>query len=505
VSRCNALEHGATARLLALPGEDREQIDKERDAWIASRATDDPIERALLERAFEAWQQLGRTLRAQQGRVEQRMREAEVVEPQRAADAALDLGSRLFCDANGPYQFYPNRPPSSATILTSGIDGPGDPDQPARLILRLESTAAGCRWLLARWNELAEILLAGDCWRSPERFRAVRLLGKQPIDALVDRQVRGIFLACHVLCPGSKSPFADLRREIGDNSVDRYSTLRPVLQQLAIEPDMPRDPDEARQVLTSLVDRATSQIQILLSEHEARDQERSASPADRHAFDVDHEGELMRRYEASSDRSFHRALSQLRLLRKDAQASPVRGMRRMAGETEESNGVILTYKRQEETHEQPLVSQALPTPEPPIVGVGSVAAAPPSLPPPLPPPPGPVDGDREPAAADGAKLRNEAVAASIDRDESAGDSAQYAESGTPNTPNLRNEPVAASIDRNDSAGRAVPPASPVLRSKTPDRRRRGTHPQVKLFANKQRVAGLIEQQCRAPTASEVGR
>ena len=218
---------------------------------------------------------------------------------------------------------------------------PGDPDQPARLVLRLESTAAGCRWLLARWNELAEILEAGNCWPSPDRFRAIRLLGKQPLDATVDRDVLRIFLACHVLCPGSKSPFQDLLREVGERPGDPDPILRPVLKQLTIEPYTPKDSAEARQVLAGVVDRAASRLRILLADREAREHETAAGGADRHAFDLGHDGELMRRYEMGCDRAFHRALEQLRLLGKDA---PARGRdtRTAAGETERVDGVSRT-------------------------------------------------------------------------------------------------------------------------------------------------------------------
>jgi hypothetical protein len=488
-SRCNALTHGATARLLALPGEDREDLDKQRNAWIDSSLTDDPIERAILERAFEAWHQLGRTLRAQQGRVEQQMREAELMERRKACDTAIELGDRLFCDSNGPYQCYPNRQPRSPTTLTSGNDIPGDPDLPARIVLRLESTAAGCRWLLARWNELAEMLADGECWRAPDRFRAIRLLGKQPLDALVDRDVRRIFLACHVLRPESKSPFDDLRREVGEQPGDRRSVLRTPLKQLPIEPYSPKDPEEASNFLASLVDRATSQLHVLLAEHEARDEEQSASAADRHAFDLEHDGELMRRYEASCDRSFHRALAQLRLLRKDAQ-SPVRGMPKGVGEAERGRGLILVAERDEETHEHPLAESTLLGAARTLseIAPDAMAALEPESP----------DDDLESVTLNGPRLRNEPVAASIDCDDSATAIGNHTEPGPAEGEELRNEPVAASIDRDDSAGRAVSHSAAVRTRKPPDRPRRRTPRQAMLFANKQRVAGRSAGSALAP-------
>jgi hypothetical protein len=495
-SRWNALKHGATARLLALPGEDRDELDRERDAWIASRTTDDPVERAILERAFEAWLQLGRTLRAQQGRVEQRMREAELVERRKAWDDAFELGNRLFRDSNGPSQFYPNRPPIVGTTLSSGNDAPGDPDQPARLVLRLESTAAGCRWLLARWNELREILEAGECWLSPERFRAIRLLGKQPLDAIVDRDVRRIFLACHVLRPTTKSPFEDLLREVGDSPLNSQSVFRPALKQLTTGPFTPKSPAEAREVLTSLVDRATSQLEVLLAEHEAREAEQAASPADRHAFDLEHDSELMRRYEASCDRSFHRALTQLRLLRKDAQTNPGRGARKKVVETDQPKLAILMVDHEKETREQPRAEVTHADVPQALVEMSPVAVGP------VPPSPAAVDGGFGSASETDPKLRNEPVAASTTCDDLASDTGISAEPDTGNGRNLRNEADAASSDRDDSADRAIPQAPAAVRSMRHDRgRSRAARPAMPV-GSKRRLADCVDVRSLASPTRE---
>jgi hypothetical protein len=464
-TRCNAVKHGATARLLVLPGEPSEEIDRQREAWLASRASDDPIERALVERAFEAWQQLGRTLRFQQAGIEKRMLEADLVEQQQASDAVLELGNRLFRDRNGPYQCYPNRRPGSRQPPTSGEEMPGDPDQPARLVLRLESTAAGCRWLLARWNELAEVLEAGNGWTSPDRFRAIRLLGKQPLDAMVDREVLRIFLACHVLCPpSSKSPFQDLLRELDESPGDPNPILRPVLRQLTIEPYTPKDSAEAHLLLVSLVNRAASRLLVLLEDREARERETAAGAADRQAFDPGHDGELMRRYEMGCDRAFHRALERLRLLRKDAARG--RDARTSASETERVDGGNCSTELAEETSAESLVSSTLSTLERPLPETESGD-----------PLPTPADDDIEPMMGDGQKPRNEAVAAFIGRNDSAGKPSDRVGAAPGNGQKLRNEAVAASTGRADSAGQAVASAPAVLPREPPDcPRPRSTRP-----------------------------
>ena len=49
--------------------------------------------------------------------------------------------------------------------------------------------SAGCRWLLERWGELRRLLEAGLKWQGPDRFKAIRLLGRQPLDAAEDDRV----------------------------------------------------------------------------------------------------------------------------------------------------------------------------------------------------------------------------------------------------------------------------------------------------------------------------
>ena len=159
------------------------------------------------------------------------------------------------------------------------------------------------------------------------------------------------------------------------------------------------------------------------------------------------------------DRAFHRAVGRLRLLGKDA---PARGRdtRAAASETERVDGVSRTTELAEETVAQSLVSPMLSTVEQPLPETGSG-----DLPP---PPPAPADDGVEPDMGDGQKLRNEAVAAFIDRNDSAGKTGDRAEPATGNGRILRNEAVAVSTGRADSAGQAVAYAPAVLPREPPD-------------------------------------
>jgi hypothetical protein len=235
--------------------------------------------------------------------------------------------------------------------------------------------------------------------------------------------------------------------------------LLPLLGQLTIEPYMPKDRADALEFLAELVNRSVSRIQVLLATLQSRHGQMSSRPDDRHAFDYSHEGELLRRYEMACDRSFHRNLAQLRLLRKDANApARGRGKRPTAAVAEESEAVADSIDRDDSDAQADLHGPPDPVQEPPPAVTGD---------------------DAEPPTANGPILPNEPVTASIDRDDSdaqadahvrrdlrqeppPGVTGDHAQPETENRPGLRNEPVAAPIDRDDSGGQAdahAPPAA----------------------------------------------
>src|SRR5262249_42024941 len=150
-SRFNALKHGMTAQTLVLPGEDPGAFQARLDAWTADLDPRNDVERTLVERAAILSWQFERADRAEAARLSSLIRVAPAEEALRQADAAAALGQRLFRAPRGPMALYPHslylgdgRPRVSVSAT-----GPGDdPDDPPRLLLRLEANAAGCRWLL---------------------------------------------------------------------------------------------------------------------------------------------------------------------------------------------------------------------------------------------------------------------------------------------------------------------------------------------------------------------
>jgi len=100
------------------------------------------------------------------------------------ADFVALMGRRLVRDPRGPTCFYPQwettlgDPPRVS--WTEELD---DPNDPARIVIALEVRALGCAWLLDRWAELRGLLDDGLSWQPHDQFQAVRLLGRQPLEA----------------------------------------------------------------------------------------------------------------------------------------------------------------------------------------------------------------------------------------------------------------------------------------------------------------------------------
>ena len=74
-------------------------------------------------------------------------------------------------------------------------------DDPRLLVAKLEASAEGCRWLLARWAEFRILLDRGARWDTPALLRFIRLQGKQVAESVYDPVLNVIFVAWDVLVP----------------------------------------------------------------------------------------------------------------------------------------------------------------------------------------------------------------------------------------------------------------------------------------------------------------
>ena len=238
------------------------------------------------------------------------------------ADEVLVLGRRLFWDPRGPVEFYPQYEKTLGDPMrVSWSADIEDPDEPARLVNRLEGTALGCAWLLDRWNELGDLLADGLKWQAPDRFKATRLLGKQPVDPIDDLQVRWIHLCTSAMDPECRHEFGDIATELDSAEKKRF------IERLAGRDawrEKPKDAETAKAALLELVSEQEERLETLLAAHLERE---SAADPDALGFQDTQEGERLRRYQMACNRTLLRILETLRKRHREADQAKEGGKR----------------------------------------------------------------------------------------------------------------------------------------------------------------------------------
>jgi hypothetical protein len=327
-SRFNGLKHGLTASVPVLPGEDPAEYHARVEAVVASLTPQNQVEYDLLERvASTAWS-LERARRAEAARLSYLIRHDGIERQRREEEEAIELGQGLLWDARGPWQVYPHHPTSGLgwEKCTSWSENPSDPHNPALLVHRLERTIAGCRWLLDRWAELLARLEPGEVWTPSDQFKSVRLLGKQPLDAVDDPEVAQIFLASGKLSPDQDEAFALIKSEVRNSGLrdgeDDYSIYSSALKSRSLAKLRPRDAKAARALLRDLVERHTSRLKLVLARNQEIAEADNAEALARLAFDHSHEGEKLRRYALSAARLVNQTVNAFVKVRKDLSVDP---------------------------------------------------------------------------------------------------------------------------------------------------------------------------------------
>jgi hypothetical protein len=323
-SRFNGLKNGLTASVPVLPGEDPAEYHARVEAVVASLTPQNQVEYDLLERvAATAWS-LERARRAEAARLSYLIRHDAIERQRREEEEAIELGQGLLWDARGPWQVYPHHPTTGLgwEKCTSWSENPSDPHNPALLVHRLERTIAGCRWLLNRWAELLARLEPGEVWTASDQFKSVRLLGKQPLDAIDDPEVAQIFLASATLLPdrNDAEALALIKSEIrksGFDDKDDHSIYSRALKSRQLAKLRPRDAKAARAVLRDLVERHTSRLKLVLARNQEIAEADNAEALARLAFDHSHEGEKLRRYALSAARLVNQTVNAFIKIRKD--------------------------------------------------------------------------------------------------------------------------------------------------------------------------------------------
>ncbi len=316
-SRFNALKHGCRARLPILPGEDPDAYQERLDAWIDKFQPRDAVETYMVERTVHASWQLDRADRAEVAA----MVEAADEQALRRARDVLELGATLFRaparvrggDPDGVRGGDGDEPPLSWPF------DPEHPRHPAHVVVELEGTAQGCTWLLQRWAALGEALDGRRTWRAVDRLRAIRLLGKQPLDAVADETVLSIYLACQAMDPDGPDVFAEPLSDLRSPEAAAAHQRQTEKFAAARAERSPRDAAAGRAALRMIVSAAVARVEALREDRAAAEAEAAgiSEVSARLSYRAKETVEWLWKHQARCSRSLCRTFDELRKVRRD--------------------------------------------------------------------------------------------------------------------------------------------------------------------------------------------
>ena len=317
-SRFNALDHGCRANILVLPTEEFGDYENQCQAWKLSFRPRNPAEEFLIEGIVSLGCLTRRIDQAETARLNKRMYYG-VFEEQATVDAqVIELGQKLFRDACGPQSLHLQdqvRAPGPDGEFYRISDYANAEDQPPRLGRCLKTTGAGCEWLLDRWAQLRELLDQGMPWLAPDKLKAIRLLGRHPIDAYDYPDVARIYLASHVLLNEEGQPFQEILNELTPEERPRYEHY---LQMREYDRLAPQDAAAARLMLLEIVDRATLELEDKAGVFRELEEINLQFAGHRLSWDDTPEGERLRRYGLTCSRTRSRMFDLLLKLRTTA-------------------------------------------------------------------------------------------------------------------------------------------------------------------------------------------
>ena len=302
-TRFNGLTHGLRSATLILPNEDPQRFRQLHEDWIESVRPRDPAEHRLVFRIVRDLHMLERAERAIDEAITTAGEEADF----RQDDDVGRLRRWLFWDSRGPHPMHGISGLATGGPSTSWSGNVDDPLEPSVVVRRLESTGKGCEALIEVWKMLRGRLENDRVWQSQDRLKAVRMLGKQPVDAAEDQRVRLIYAASFALKPlGKRDAYEDLKSDMG--TLDYEIFLKRIQARWPRELDT-NDTEKANAMLLDLIDRNVERLEAKLEVHTDRAGEYLLRRAARQGFDDSRRGELLRRYEMACDRRFYRSLA----------------------------------------------------------------------------------------------------------------------------------------------------------------------------------------------------
>jgi hypothetical protein len=323
----NAVKHGLTANEILLAHENRDAYDARLQTWLDHDQPTDPGHVAAIERLVYTQFRLDRCTRHETETTKQRVLHAAGRFDADELASAYTLGRRLIDD---PIQRDPDAGDFKLQVIGAKHDRWFN-DEPAVLLLQLQSTAQGVDWLLARWRELLQILESELSWNFYYQNRAIRLLGKRVDDLFDDLDSRQIILAAYAAGKGEPSwgLAGQAAQSMGLVETAEQSVLRcegRVTDGLRINYLMtlaPESPEKGREILRGIINDEIDRLMHLrrVKQLDELAQSDRDGAEDRALIDVSHAGVLLRRYETATEREFHKTLAEIRAYRKASAAS----------------------------------------------------------------------------------------------------------------------------------------------------------------------------------------
>jgi hypothetical protein len=264
----------------------RTNIDRIRD-WVRDLRPRNAVQAALAIHAAALSIKLDELRKVEAARTERHRREAAKAERLKRQVDAVNLGHELVEPSTEEWLRREER-----WLIRGGPAPKFQPRSPELLVLLLEATAEGCRWLIHAWSEMISILDDGHFWGPADQRKAVRLLGKEPgsADSAEIRQMELAYVAS-----GCKR----LPQHLGPELTEEMSG-RPV-----------PTPAESAEMLRSV---ARRQIERLLDLSASREESDGGSL--HHHFDGTSEGKELRRRQSSAHREMMGALEALARMKK---------------------------------------------------------------------------------------------------------------------------------------------------------------------------------------------
>ena len=283
-SKFNALKHGMTAESTVLPDEDAAVFAARLKALNDDLQPRNEIEGMLIEGiALSRWMSL-RVQRAAAADVSYQLRHLPIDQAREEEEKVIELGQLLLCYV--PFPDPVRNVVSQGTYRAEPLDGPGQVNHPARLVLLLEGSVAGCDWLIAKFVEIKRRLDTPRLWRLEDGLDLLRLTGRQVIDVIRDYEAADLLSASLYLADAIKRAEAEanggvsldtLRAEF-NKTMGRgteFDQRREYLEQVErvytryvwdrgekdpVRPS-PASEQEARQLLAMVIDRQMARLQ----------------------------------------------------------------------------------------------------------------------------------------------------------------------------------------------------------------------------------------------------